>query len=70
MNCLTNVNTTNYLPDERNVCAHRSVLASALVAEEDTDVGAAPLRVLTLAVEALLRKDNQAFRGEITILGI
>jgi len=36
------------------VCAHRSMLASALVAEEDTDVGAAPLRVLILAVEAFL----------------
>lgn len=36
------------------MCAHRSVLASALVTEEDTDVGAAPLRVFTLAVEALL----------------
>ena len=40
--------------------AHRSVLARALVAKEDADVRATPLRILALAVEALLcweRKD-------------
>lgn len=46
------------LPDEGNVRAHRTMLAGALVAEEDADVRAAPLGVLALAVEALLAKQN------------
>ena len=40
------------LPDEGNVDAHGSVLRGALVAEEHANVGAAPLGVLLLAVEA------------------
>ena len=53
---------TCYLPDERDMHAHRAVLAGALVAEEDADVGAAPLWVLLLAVETalVLRKGHES----------
>ena len=44
-----------HLPDEGDVHSHGAMLGGALVAEEDADVGRAPLGVLAPAVEALLR---------------
>ena len=44
--------------NKRDMDAHASVVACALVAKEDAYVGRAPLRVLALAVEAGLQKEN------------
>ena len=51
------------LPDERNMGAHRPMLGSALIAQEDADVGATPLRVLALAVEADLSQHQVSILG-------
>ena len=49
---------SSHLPNKGDVDSHAAMLACALIAQKDADIGAAPLRVLAFAVKANLERDK------------
>lgn len=49
---------SSHLPNKGDVDSHAAMLACALIAQKDADIGAAPLWVLAFAVKAYLECDK------------